>query len=275
MKMCKSRAGPGRLLRAAGLSWALIALMASTTVLARSQKPPVPPGRDPGGVAIAIVGGGVDYTLPEIAARLARDGEGEIIGWDFIDGDQRPFDPCPAGAQSSAACPTTLAKIVLRESGVATLVVARASSGTPQTMAQGLSMVAQTRARIVLVAAGGQDLSPVFINEAAARFPALLFIVAWRTHAARVDLPNTITVAAAGELEAGVVPQIVLPAGTGSAAIKASPPGFASALAAAGVAALAARLSAAAPDLEAARLKQRLMGQVESLAVAPSTGVVP
>ncbi len=255
-------------------AWALIVLW-TTAACAQSGKPPVPPGRDPGGVAVAIVGGGVDYTRPDIAARLARDGEGEIIGWDFIDSDQRPFDACPAGAQPSAACPTLVARIALQEAGVASLVVARASAGRLQTMAQAISMVAQTRARIVLVAPGGAELSAVFVNEAATRFPALLFIVPWRTHAGRVDLPNTITVAAAGELEAGVEPQIVMPAGTGAAAIKPSPPGFASAVAAARVAALAARLSAVGPDLEAARLKERVLGQVDTLVAASPARVLP
>ncbi len=34
---------------------------------------------------------GLDYTRPEIAKLLARDGEGELIGWDFVDNDNRPF----------------------------------------------------------------------------------------------------------------------------------------------------------------------------------------
>ena len=34
---------------------------------------------------------GIDYTLPQIAQRLARDGEGELIGLDLVDNDNRPF----------------------------------------------------------------------------------------------------------------------------------------------------------------------------------------
>src|SRR4029078_9951193 len=59
--------------------------------LAQTKKPPLPPGRDPGGVAIALLTTGIDYTLPTIAGYLARDGEGEVIGFDPVDNDNRPF----------------------------------------------------------------------------------------------------------------------------------------------------------------------------------------
>jgi hypothetical protein len=71
---------------AAVLLWGSIALAAEP-----AKKPPVPPGVDPGGVLIALIGEGIDYTMPAIAARLARDGEGELIGWDFADNDRRPY----------------------------------------------------------------------------------------------------------------------------------------------------------------------------------------
>ena len=37
--------------------------------LAQEKKPPLQPGRDPGGVAIALVTTGIDYTVPEVAQR--------------------------------------------------------------------------------------------------------------------------------------------------------------------------------------------------------------
>ena len=69
---------------------ALAALGAAAA--AQQKKPPVPVGRDPGGMAIALLGTGIDYTLPRLALRLARDGEGELIGWDVEDRDRQPFD---------------------------------------------------------------------------------------------------------------------------------------------------------------------------------------
>jgi hypothetical protein len=54
--------------------------------------PPVPAGTDPPGIAVGVIDTGVDYLLPEIAARLARNPAGEILGYDYWDLDRRPFD---------------------------------------------------------------------------------------------------------------------------------------------------------------------------------------
>src|SRR5262245_39161047 len=78
-------------MRFVSLLCALAALVLATAGAAQQRKPPLPAGRDPGGVAIAFIGTGIDYTLPLIAQRLARDGEGELIGWDVVDNDNRPF----------------------------------------------------------------------------------------------------------------------------------------------------------------------------------------
>jgi hypothetical protein len=68
-----------------------------TTVQAREPlNPPVPEGRDPGGVTVALVDTGINYTLPAVASRLARDPEGRLLGYDFWDMDDRPFDVDPS-----------------------------------------------------------------------------------------------------------------------------------------------------------------------------------
>ena len=81
----------------------LIQVVAATALgvaaLAQGAKPSVPSGRDPGGVAIALIGTGIDYTLPLLARRLARDGEGELIGWDLEDKDRKPFDKSKGGTR--------------------------------------------------------------------------------------------------------------------------------------------------------------------------------
>ncbi len=61
-------------------------------------KPKLIPGIDPGGLALAVIGDGIDYARPEIAARLARDGEGELVGFDLVDRDRRPYAPTPPDA---------------------------------------------------------------------------------------------------------------------------------------------------------------------------------
>lgn len=73
------------------LAWAGAAAMAADA----PRKPKLPPGVDPGGLAMAVIGDGIDYTRPEIATRLARDGEGELVGFDLVDRDRLPFAPLP------------------------------------------------------------------------------------------------------------------------------------------------------------------------------------
>ena len=105
----------------APVSWiglAIMLLWVTPSALAQSKKPRVPPGLDPGGVAVAIADPvGIHYADPQIAQRLARDGEGELIGWDFVDEDRRPF--AEPGTKIAA---TSVAGVLLREAGAARLL---------------------------------------------------------------------------------------------------------------------------------------------------------
>ena len=87
-----------------GLAWLLV--MAGTMLwaeiaAAQGRKPRLPAGLDPGGVAVALLSTGIDYQASDIARRLARDGEGDLIGWDLVDRDNRPFNG--AAAETPAA----------------------------------------------------------------------------------------------------------------------------------------------------------------------------
>ena len=81
--------------------FALIAALGSAT--AQPKKPKLPPGLDPGGQAIVLLTTGIDYTKPELASRLARDGEGDLIGLDTIDGDNRPYETSGEGTALAIA----------------------------------------------------------------------------------------------------------------------------------------------------------------------------
>lgn len=209
-------------------------------VSAQPAKPRVPPARDPGGVAVAVIGPGVDYTRPEIASRLARDGEGEIIGWDFIDGDRRPYEQC--SADKAVGCASAIALMVLQDASTARLVVVRAAGERPQTIVQAVQMVARSPARIVLLAGPAATADPALIVEAAARNPAVLFIAPAAASSA-AQVANLITVTAAPSAR---------PASADIAAHMTD-------LALVRVATLAAKLLTAAPRLDAAGLKQRIM----------------
>jgi subtilisin family serine protease len=153
-----------RTLAATGL--ALLGVLAAGTT--HAADPPLKPGRDPAGTAVAVLAQGFDYTQPEIASALARDGEGEAIAWDAVDGDHRPF------AKESPG--TGIARAVTARGGVR-LVLVRVADGDRASLARAIAFAASTPARIVLVPLSDKTRGEIEVLEAAARkFTALLFV---------------------------------------------------------------------------------------------------
>jgi hypothetical protein len=160
----------------------LLHLIVATTLgvaaVAQEKKPPLPPGRDPGGVAIALVTTGIDYTVPEVAQRLARDGEGELIGWDLIDQDRKPFDGSKGSTRPEWGGDGTLIASVLSGGRGVRLVPVRVEPTDPASLARAVVFVAQTPARVVVLSMWGtmrQDWEP--LRQAAMRFKDVLVIV--------------------------------------------------------------------------------------------------
>ena len=257
-----------------GWVWRLPVILAlgcsAQLALAQSAgKPRVPPGRDPGGAAVAIVGDGIDYTWPAIAARLARDGEGEIVGWDFIDNDRRPFERCQGDRRSNATCASARALRIVRDAPAARLVVVRASADRPQSLVQAFAFIAAGSARIVLLApasaSGSTDVPERFLVEAAQRYPTLLIIVAAsdsRPEVVRTPTTLVVTAADSPPMAGALSADLAVPV-TGAPAHK-------NEIAAATVAALVARLLASEPSLDAATIKARLLSLK-----APAGGTQP
>jgi hypothetical protein len=136
-----------------GFAWLMVVagvVLCAEVAAAQGRKPKPPPGLDPGGVAIAILSTGIDYTLPDIAQRLARDGEGELIGWDLIDRDNRPFNP---NAAETPAAWGGDGNALIRAIGVPgrRVVPVRIDVRDPVSLAKAAAFVAQTPARIVVV----------------------------------------------------------------------------------------------------------------------------
>jgi hypothetical protein len=140
---------------------------------------PVPAAPDPGGVAVAHVDSGVNYLLPGIASRLARDADGAALGYDWWDMDPRPFDADPA---RSAFFPqrhgTRTASLLLEEAPYARLIPYRYPRGEMARMASIVEAAARAGARIVTVAMGSNDRAEwQAYEQAASRHPEMLFIV--------------------------------------------------------------------------------------------------
>jgi hypothetical protein len=214
---------------------------------------------------------GIDYTHPNIAPRLARDGEGELIGWDFPSDDRRPYSPL---ADNAVVEPTNLAAIMLREAGATSLVPVRTPKPTLVDAPRPLVFLSQTPARIVLYLDAGRarwDWETFF--AAASQFKQLLVVVpAPKTDAsafpAALRTANMLVVAGA-HASGGVVEPVYDPTGVDVLVEASSVPSLVRngreqllaghAAAAARVAALAARLRAVAPDLDPIGLKRRIL----------------
>ena len=181
--------------------------------------PPVPPHVDPGGLPVAIIDTGVNYLLPEINRRLARDPTGALLGYDFWDLDERPFDVNP---RRSAFYPerhgTTIAGIVLAEAPVARLLPYRYPRPDMSRLAMLIDHAASHGTRIVNLALTSSDPAEwAAFEQAARRHPETLFVVAagndnrdidrYPEYPAALRLDNLIVVTAAradGHLARGV-----------------------------------------------------------------------
>lgn len=178
----------------------------SPTGVREPLNPPVPAGTDPGGVPVALVDAGVNYLLPDINRRLARDGDGRILGFDFWDLDRRPFDANPA---RSPFFPerhgTRTAALLLSEAPDARLVPYRYPRPDMDRMADLVDDAATHGVRLVNMSLGSNDRGDWEAFAAAAtRHPDMLFVLSAGNNGRDIDqqpvypaalpLDNTITV---------------------------------------------------------------------------------
>ena len=141
--------------------------------------PPMPAGKDPGGVAVAHVDTGVNYLLPQVANRLARDAAGNPIGGDFWDDDRRPFD---VDTGRSPFFPlhhgTAVASIVLAEAPAARIAPYRFPRPDMNRMAALVADIEANKIRIVNMAMGSNDRDDwITFADAALKAPHILFVV--------------------------------------------------------------------------------------------------
>ncbi len=167
----------------------LASALASAVAFAMPGEPDMPPGMDPGGVAVAIIDSGVNYTLKVVASRLARDGKGEILGYDFQDNDRLPFDLVPGQKpENGRRHGTKVACIFLREAPEARLVPYRYRARSFGTFARIVETIAEGPARIVIMALGGYRREDwIQFGMAAKANPNLLFIISAGNDGRNID----------------------------------------------------------------------------------------
>jgi|RhiMetdeSRZDD1v2_1073273.scaffolds.fasta_scaffold311088_2 hypothetical protein len=250
----------------------LATLAFAPMAVAQTKKPPLPPGRDPGGIAIALLTTGIDYTSASVARGLARDGEGELIGFDLVDGDNRPFGDNRAQTRPHwGGEGTTLAINILDPTIGARLVPVRVDPRDPTSLARAVAFIARTPARIVAVPMWGphkEDWQP--FRQAVEHLPRLLFLVAAGDDGKDLDkapvypaafaLPNVLVVTAASTV-ADRVPrtQVLATANWGGNTVDAVALAGNSALATAVAARAAVAIASRSPGLNGAEFKLRLI----------------
>lgn len=255
----------------------------ATTGVHEPLNPPVPTGSDPGGVPVALIDAGVNYLLPEVSARLARDQHGDILGYDYWELDARPFDANPA---RSPFFPqrhgTKTGSLLLREAPMARLVPYRYPRPDMGRMTELIRDAANKEVRVLNLSMGSNKLQDwQAFAVAAKQHPDMLFVVsagndgrdidAWSVYPAALRLDNIISVTSSepdGELARGSnwgarSVDLMVPAErisvTGFDGRKTLASG--SSYAAVRVAALAARFLAQHPHWRAPQLKEAILGR--------------
>ena len=130
-------------------------------------------------VRLAHVDTGVNYLLPDVRERLASDTSGKLLGYDFWDNDDRPFDIDP---RRNIFLPlhhgTTVFSVLARESGDEPIAVYRFPAPNMCRFANLVSHMAALGVRVVNMSMGSFDLADWdCFASAAAKHPNMLFVV--------------------------------------------------------------------------------------------------
>lgn len=159
---------------------------------AMAGDPPLKPGRDPGGVAVAVLADGFDYRLRDIADVVARDGEGVAIAWDSVDRDPLPFLADGKGTQAVRAA-TAL--------GGVRVIAIRVDARDAASVGQGIAFAASTPARFVVADLSDNESAFGVAVAAAKKFTDVVFVASGAMDTVipeAKDLANLVLVARSG-----------------------------------------------------------------------------
>ena len=243
---------------------------------------PWPEGTDPGGVRVALVDSGLAYDLPPFRDRLARNGGGVPLGYDYWDMDPWPYDgDMSRGPFLPIRHGTAVASVLVREAPEAALIPFRYPRPDMDRMGELVRRAAGAGARILAMPLGSHNPEDWRAFESALRGLDILAVVSAGNNGRDIDrdpvfpaalaLDNIVVVTSAdgfGRLAPGAnwgaeSVDVMLPAeNVGIVDFRgASGTASGSSYAVPRLAALAARLLAREPGLSAARLKARILAR--------------
>ena len=275
----------GRAIRADGDTWRYLDQLESDLVTLRwteTLQAPWPEGRDPGGIRVALVDSGLAYDLKLFRDRLARDGEGMPLGYDYWDLDPWPYDgDFSRGPFLPIRHGTAVASVLAREAPDAALIPFRYPRPDMSRMGDLVARAADAGARILAMPLGSRSPGDWRAFESALRGRDILAIVSAGNDGRDIDedpvfpaafaLENILTVTSAdgfGRLAPGsnwgaVSVDVMLPAENLEIVDFRGASGIASgsSYAVPRLAALAARILARNPRLNPAELKARILAR--------------
>ncbi len=151
----------GRAIRTEGGGWRYLDQLEGdlrTLKWTETLQAPWPEGQDPGGVRVALVDSGLAYDLPLFRDRLARDGDGRPLGYDFWDLDPWPYDgDMSRGPFLPIRHGTAVASVLAREAPAAALIPFRYPRPDMARMAALVRRAADAGARILAMPLGSRN----------------------------------------------------------------------------------------------------------------------
>lgn len=151
--------------------------------------PPVPVGVDSGGIAVGVIDSGINYTVTPFSERLARDTNGTLIGKDYWDDDDRPYD---IDTGRSPFFPlhhgSSVASIIIREAPMARIIPVRYPRPDMTKMADAIDWLATQNIAVVNLAMGSNSEQEwAAFADAAKRHPQILFLVSAGNNGRNID----------------------------------------------------------------------------------------
>ncbi len=151
--------------------------------------PEVPNFEAPEGVKVALIDTGVNYLIPKISSRLSRKKDGQLLGYDFQDDDNRPFD---LDFLASPFFPrhhgTSVASLFIDEAPLAQLVPYRFSRTDPCKFKDIIEHINANDIKIVAIPMGSlkRGIWDCFY-ESANEYKHMLFIVSAGNNGINID----------------------------------------------------------------------------------------
>ena len=154
--------------------------------------PPLPdsPSAPASGPRIGLLDSGVNYLLPHIASRLARRDDGRLVGFDFWEMDDTPFDANPArSAFQVQRHGTRTASLLLAEAPNIKLVPYRYPRPDMSRMTQLVEHAAANEVRIIGMPLGSSRYADwADFARAAEAHPQILFIASAGNNGRDIDV---------------------------------------------------------------------------------------